>query len=324
MQTMMWRDASGRTLDEYPRPSVAVDVALLTVQDDGLAVLLLFGVDPYDNSQRWSLPGGFVHPGERLADTVGRVLLAKCGIEDLQSRQLHIFDDPARDPRGWVMSVAHAATVPTALLSTAMADRTEVRLAPIAAGSPVRVRLPRGQRRLPFDHDAIVAWAVADIRDRYSSTPDPDLLLGHTFSMRQLQRVHEAVVGIQWHKDAFRRLMDPHLVVAPGKDRSGYGPPAQLFRRLADEPLGASKAENSPAVSGYTHTELLQAVADYLSHEASPTVEGYRNWARENKRPSDAWVRKRLGESYGGWPDIVAAARHLSHGRGTSPNSRRR
>jgi 8-oxo-dGTP diphosphatase len=324
MQTMMWRDSSGRTLDEYPRPSVAVDVAVLTVQDESLAVLLLFGVDPYDDSARWSLPGGFVHPGERLADTAGRVLLAKCGIEDLQSRQLHVFDDPQRDPRGWVMSVAHASTVPHASLFTAMADRTQVRLAPVAAGSPVRVRLPRGQRRLPFDHDAIVAWAVADIRDRYSSTPDPDRLLGQTFSVRQLQRVHEAVVGTPWHKDAFRRLMDPHLVVAPGKDRSGYGPPAQLFRRLADKPLGASEAAATASVAGYTHGELLQAVADFLRHEASPTVEGYRTWARENKRPSDAWVRKRLGESYGGWPDIVAAARHLSHLRATPPNSRRR
>ena len=305
---MDWRDSSRRRLDEYPRPSVAVDVALLTVQDENLAVLLLHGLDPYDNSQRWSLPGGFVHPDERLADTVRRVLRAKCNIEGLEPRQLHVFDDPQRDPRGWVMSVAHAATVPHAPLSAAMADRRDLSLAPVAAGEPIRVRPPRGQRRLPFDHDAIVSWAVSDMRDRYSSTPDPDRLLGETFSVRQLQRVHEAVVGRPWHKDAFRRFMEPHLVVAHGKDRSGYGPPAQMFRRRGDEMFGGHEAEVGTPVAGYTNDELLQAVADYLRHGGGSTVEGYRMWARENSRPSDAWVRKRLGERYGGWPAIVAAA----------------
>jgi len=308
MHSMAWRDSSRRRLDEYPRPSVAVDVALMTVQAESLAVLLLNGVDPYDGTQRWSLPGGFVHPGERLADTVRRVLRAKCGIEGLEPRQLRVFDDPHRDPRGWVMSVAHAATVPHPSLSEAMAGRSDLTLAPVAPGEPVGVRLPGRQKRLPFDHHEIVSWAVSEMRDRYASTPDPDRLLGGVFSVRQLQRVHEAVVGTPWHKDAFRRLMEPHLAPTHGKDRSGYGPPAQLFQRRHDTPVAAFAAEVSAPPAGYTDDELLGSVADYLAQGGSPTVEGYRIWARENGRPSDAWVRKRLGEKYGGWPGIVAAA----------------
>ncbi len=313
MHDMVWRDASGKSLERYPRPSVAVDVALLTVTADRLAVLLLDGVDPYDGSRRWSLPGGFVHPGERLADTVRRVLLHKCGIAGLEPRQLQVFDDPGRDPRGWVMSVAHAATVPGGSLASALDGRPELRLVAVLPGSPVRLEKLRGQRGLPFDHDTIVSHAVNDIRTRYSSLPDPDGLLGGVFSVRQLQRLHEAVVGSEWHKDAFRRLMEPHLVAVPGKDRSQQGPPAQLYRRRGD-PVVLAVADSGAVSAGYADEELLAAVSAYVAEADRHTVEGYRNWARERGQPSDAWVRKRLGEKYGGWPGIVHAARRMASG----------
>src|SRR5262252_8462295 len=92
------RDSVGRTLADYPRPSVAVDVALLTVASDALSVLLVYGVDPVDGMRRWSLPGGFVHDRQRLSDAVVRVLRDKHGIVGLTPRQLHVFDDPDRDP----------------------------------------------------------------------------------------------------------------------------------------------------------------------------------------------------------------------------------
>jgi ADP-ribose pyrophosphatase YjhB (NUDIX family) len=310
MHSMVWRDASGTSLEGYPRPSVAVDVALLTVAADQLAVLLLHGLDPYDGTPRWSLPGGFVHPGERLEDTVRRVLLDKCGIAGLEPRQLQVFDDPERDPRGWVMSVAHAATVPGGSLASALDSRPDLRLVAVQPGSPVRLEKLRGQKGLPFDHDTIVSHAVTDIRTRYSSLPDPDGMLGGVFSVRQLQRLHEAVVGSEWHKDAFRRLMEPHLLAVPGKDRSQQGPPAQLYRRRDDEAAAASP-DIAAVSAGYTDGELLAAVAAYISQAERQTVEGYRTWARESGQPSDAWVRKRLGDTYGGWPGIVHAARRL-------------
>src|SRR5919197_1205616 len=58
---MIWRDASGRALGDYPCPSVAVDVALLTLDAEGrLAVLLHERGEEYA-AGRLSLPGTFVH-----------------------------------------------------------------------------------------------------------------------------------------------------------------------------------------------------------------------------------------------------------------------
>jgi ADP-ribose pyrophosphatase YjhB (NUDIX family) len=304
------RDSAGKTLTDYPRPSVAVDVALLTVASDALAVLAVHGADPVDGTERWSLPGGFVHDRQRLSDAVVRVLRDKHGIVGLTPRQLHVFDDPERDPRGWVMSVAHASTVPG--LEAAISKGKNLCLAPVRPGSPARLHLPGRQKALPFDHDSIVDLAVRDIRARYAEHPDPDRLLGDAFTVKQLQAVHEAVAGELFHKDAFRRLMSQHLVPVTGEfHRGDYGPPAQLFRRHGDRAASTVDLDTGER-AGYTDDELLAAVAEYASGVLAPTVEGYRLWARKEGRPSEAWVRRRLADKLGGWPGIVASSQTRS------------
>ncbi|WIB61446.1 NUDIX domain-containing protein [Curtobacterium sp. MCLR17_007] len=70
----------------------------------------------------WGLPGTFVHEGERLADAALRWPREKAGVTGLAPRQLHVFDDPVRDDRGWVLSVARLDVVPAAALQTDDAD----------------------------------------------------------------------------------------------------------------------------------------------------------------------------------------------------------
>ena len=112
----MFRDSNGRTLADYPRPSVAVDTALLTLDPD-LELVVLQVRRP--NGAGWALPGTFLHEGERLADAVDRSLRVKAGVRGLHPRQLHVFDDPNRDDRGWVLSVAHVDVVRADRLASA-------------------------------------------------------------------------------------------------------------------------------------------------------------------------------------------------------------
>jgi ADP-ribose pyrophosphatase YjhB (NUDIX family) len=81
------RDATGRSLADYPRPSVAVDTAVLTVPDgaDALHVLLVRRAGSHEHGE-WALPGTFLHPGETLADAVLRSLPDKAGVKGLAVR----------------------------------------------------------------------------------------------------------------------------------------------------------------------------------------------------------------------------------------------
>jgi ADP-ribose pyrophosphatase YjhB (NUDIX family) len=218
-----FRDQSGRRLADYPSPSVAVDTAVLTVETDRrgsqrLAVLLVRR-DGGHADGAWALPGTFLHPGERLADAVDRSLRGKAGIDGLAPRQLHVFDDPARDERGWVLSVAHLAVAPHGRIAETLAQ-SRVRLAPAARPGT-----------LPYDHREIVRRAVAELRRRYAATPDPDGLMPGAFTLRELRLVHEAVAGRELQRDTFRRAMEDHLVPTGEVSSSGPGRPAALFRR---------------------------------------------------------------------------------------------
>jgi 8-oxo-dGTP diphosphatase len=216
----IFRDSTGRTLTDYPRPSVAVDPALLTRHPErGLVVLEV----ARDDTEKWALPGTFLHDGETLAEAVERSLRDKAGVHGIRARQLHVFDAPDRDERGWVLSVAHVAAVrPDQLGSTGSGSAAEVRL--------VSVDRPG---ELVWDHSDIVRRAKQHIRARYLSGPDPDRLLGNKFTLPELQRVHEDVAGHELSRDKFRRRMEPHLI-ATGlfNDNTGTrGRPAAFFRR---------------------------------------------------------------------------------------------
>lgn len=214
--TPAYRDRSGRTLADYPRPSVAVDTAVLTVVDGALAALLTRAPDAAASGRdEWRLPGAFLHEGETLREAALRSLRDKAGIEGLHPRQLRVFDAPERDDRGWVLSVAHIDAVPESRVQTS----EHARVVPVDA-------LPT----LPYDHDEIVAAAVADLRERYAESPDPaGLLPPGPFAMRDLRMLHEAVIGTPLNPDTFRRSVIDRLR-ATGETRKGArGKPAELF-----------------------------------------------------------------------------------------------
>src|SRR6185312_1744997 len=209
-----YRDSGGKTLEDYPRPSVAVDTAVLTLDPRlGLVVLEVRRA----TGSGWALPGTFLHPGETLADAVDRSLRDKAGVRGLLPRQLHVFDDPRRDDRGWVLSVAHVDVV--------QADRLVSRL-PTTRLVPVH-----SPGRLPYDHADIIALAVNHIRERYEKQPDPDRLLGEEFTMRELRLAHEAIASRELQRDTFRRTMEQHLVPTGTTTTGTRGRPAELFRR---------------------------------------------------------------------------------------------
>jgi 8-oxo-dGTP diphosphatase len=215
-----FHDPTGRALTDYLRPSVAVDTALLTRDPArGLVVLEVARGD----TEKWALPGTFLHKGETLADAVERSLRDKAGAHGIRPRQLHVFDAPERDDRGWVLSVAHVAVVrPDQLESLQSGPAAEVRLVPVDRPG-----------ELVWDHSDIVRLAKQHIRSRYLSRPDPDRLLGNKFTLRELHQVHEDVAGHELQRDKFRRTMEPHLIPTGFiNDNTGTrGRPAEFFRR---------------------------------------------------------------------------------------------
>lgn len=226
--------SSAKSLASYPRPNVAVDIAVLTVApaadtlaDVGrLSVLVLRP----DGSGTGVLPGRFIRERRTVEDTIREVLELKLDLEpgDISPTLLKVFDDPHRDRRGWALSLAHAVTLATERVVGCAAE-----MVPIGPSGD----LATGEQ-LGFDHNEVVREAVRVMRDRYETAPDPDgLLLPGPFTLSELRRLHEAVLGERLRKDTFNRRMREHL--EPVLDEGGepvtsvrsVGRPAQLYRR---------------------------------------------------------------------------------------------
>ncbi len=216
-------------LTDYPRPSVAVDVAVFTVPRPGPTdvsfqphVLLIRRATGFEHGE-WSLPGTFVHEGETLARAAQRCLRDKAGVRGLEPRQLHVFDKPDRDDRGWVLSVGHLVVIPYDAVAL---DPDRARLVPVVDG---RADPPGRRRALPFDHDQIVALALLDLRSGYERAPDPDRLLTWPATLRELRLVHESIAGRHLQKDTFRRVMLSQLRPTGRLAERRRGKPAELF-----------------------------------------------------------------------------------------------
>lgn len=247
--TPPYRDSHGKSLDDYPGPSVAVDTAVLTVADGSLAVLLVHADAGRTSSAAhptpprpadWLLPGTFIHPGETLRAAALRALREKAGVRGLAPQQLRVFDDPKRDDRGWVLSVAHFDVVRVERLLPAVVGGApgagSGRRAAAGAAHPqvtnARLVPTAAVPRMRFDHGEIVVAAVAAVRAEYRAAPDPRGLLGpDPFTIRELRLLHLAVTGDRVNADTFRRTMLPGLVPTGELQRGARGKPAELYRR---------------------------------------------------------------------------------------------
>ncbi len=89
----------------WKNPTPTVD---LIIERDGHVVLIRRQNAPLG----WALPGGFVDEGETVESAACREAMEETGLEVALTGLLHVYSDPARDPRQHTLSVVFTA-VPT-------------------------------------------------------------------------------------------------------------------------------------------------------------------------------------------------------------------
>jgi 8-oxo-dGTP diphosphatase len=217
----------------FPPTAVTVDIAILTVQQGQLCVLLVRRAGhPYRD--RWALPGGFVREREDLDDAARRELAEETGVTtSAHLEQLRCYGAPDRDPRMRVVSVAYLALVPDQPRPAAGSDAADARFWPVADV------LADGEPGLAFDHGRILADAVDRARAKLEYTSLATTFLPEPFTIADLRRVYEAVWGVELHAANFRRkvLSTPDLVVGTGDERPTGRGWAELYRRGATTQL---------------------------------------------------------------------------------------
>ena len=229
------------TLSAPERFVVAVDVVVFTLVNDELHTLLVRRDEPPFKGH-WMLPGGTVQGKEDLMGAAKRVLKEKAGLTGVYPEQLYTYSEPKRDPRDRSISVTHMALVHQERFEALKPHQHETTLAKILVswegeeGGPIKAHFPTGEQMpLAFDHAEMIGLAVKRMRGKLNYTPVGYQLLPETFTITQLQRVHEAILGRPLNKDSFRRRMLASGELEPiGESQSEVDHrPAALYRFTA-------------------------------------------------------------------------------------------
>lgn len=222
----------------FPHPSVAVDVALVAVDEAKLKVLVLKR-NEHPDFGLWSMPGGFVQMKESLDDAANRLLSAKAGVSGIFLEQLYTFGRPDRDPRTRVIAVAYYALVTVAQLKEVHVAGNGVRLVELRVdwkgerGGDAKIFDDDGKEMpLAFDHEEILGAVVKRLRGKLNYAPIGFELLPKKFTLRQLQTIHETILGHRVNKDSFRRrMLATGMVSATGELETDVSHrPAELYR----------------------------------------------------------------------------------------------
>jgi 8-oxo-dGTP diphosphatase len=206
---------------EFPRPAVTVDIAIFSLGEDQLQVLLIQrGQDPF--AGQWALPGGFVEADETLDTAARRELEEETGLKVAYLEQFCAYGNPGRDPRGWTISVAYFALLAqdTAKVAQGGDDAAATSWFPVD-------RLPP----LGFDHAEILAGALQSLRDKLETSAVGYELLPEPFTLSELQHIFEIVLADTSDERNFRRrILRTGLIEAARGRRVGKGGPARLYR----------------------------------------------------------------------------------------------
>lgn len=215
-------------------PIVNTDVALFTLIDLQLRVLLIRRANRPDPGG-WALPGGLIDPAidASLEAAAIRMLEAKIRVRVPYLAQVVTHSGSARDPRGWSVSTLFFALLPSDQVQAVAGRKTEA----IDWADPDKLR-----RHLSFDHNGMLIEALERLRDEVLRGVLPLQLLPPRFTLTEVQRACEAILGHPLDKSSFRRQLKgaTSLVKVPGSFVRGPQRPAQVYR-AAERHAGADR-----------------------------------------------------------------------------------
>ena len=177
---------------QYPKVLVAVDCIIFGFDEGQLRILV--GKRQMDPGRgEWSLYGGFVNTDESIDEAANRVILELTGLRNLYIRQVGAFGRVDRDPGERVISIAYYALINVKDYDKALREQHNLEWVNI-----------QDMPTLYSDHNEMVRRARKMMRQKISSEPIGFNLLPNLFTLTQLQKLYEAVMGEEVDNSNFR------------------------------------------------------------------------------------------------------------------------
>lgn len=191
---------------------IAYDSVIFGFSGDKLKIL----ITKYHNTGLFALPGGFVRMDENLNDAVRRGLKERTGLDNIYLEQFYTFGDVARFKPEVMKTILEANNFSTlnyewmldrfiSIAYYALINYKDVVPTPDVLSDSCDWYSMDDLPPLMLDHSEIVKKALQNLRDNLERRLVGMNLLNPLFTMNELQRVYEAILGEKLHRGAFQR-----------------------------------------------------------------------------------------------------------------------
>lgn len=208
---------------QYEKMSVAVDLLVFTIEDDRLKLLMIEREEePF--ADKLALPGVFVGIDETLDAAAKRGIREETGLKDIYFEQLYTFGDVKRDPRMRIVSVSYMALVPLEKLTFKAGKRTK------AAYLVDVEELLSSNTSVAFDHKKIIGYARWRLANKAEYTLIAFHLVPDGFTLPNLQKVYEILLGKPLYKANFRKKVAEFIEETEFQTSGDAHRPSRIYR----------------------------------------------------------------------------------------------
>ncbi|MBA2329402.1 MAG: NUDIX hydrolase [Chitinophagaceae bacterium] len=191
-QSLKTAEIEKSTHQDYFNIAISVDCVIFGYENKDLKVLLIRS-DLEEFEGLWSLLGDLIRPDEDIEDAPYRVLKERTGMTNVYLEQVYTFGSLDRHPSGRVITTAYFSLVDILHHQTA-SNNNELHWHPVS-----------DIKDLAFDHKKILDTCIERLREKIMEQPIVFNLLPDKFSLRQLQDLYEAILGVELDRRNFRK-----------------------------------------------------------------------------------------------------------------------
>lgn len=251
----------------FEKLSMTVDILIMSVSSEDVSnyrkldekkfSVLLVKRNTYPFKDKWCLPGGFVNIDESLDDAARRVLRDETNLKDIYLEQLYTFGNPKRDPRMRIVSTSYMALIDKNSLNEELTQNASwFNLSFYETKDKIDVLLDNGSEEISFsldkvlrekttnrydyvickndsiafDHPVVIASGVSRLKNKIEYTDIVFNMMPEYFTLGELQKVYEVILGKKLLAPAFRRII-AGKVVKTDLQRKGEGHrPSVLYK----------------------------------------------------------------------------------------------
>ena len=186
-------------------PHLSIDCVVFGFKEASLKVLVV----QMKEDRLWALPGGYVLKTENLNEAANRILRERTGAENIYLQQFRVFSDLNRS-EGFFEEFEDTIWHKQRFLSIgyyALVDFSKIDLVMDIYSDACEWKNIEELPELMMDHRCIFDKALSTLRKQLNHKPIGYNLLPEKFTMPELQKLYEIILGKKLNRGNFYRKM---------------------------------------------------------------------------------------------------------------------